>query len=59
MHKSQENRLNGGWVRVKRVAKYKACHDPKQLKLGLEVLQRDYPNSEWTKKAQVYSLIPG
>jgi len=25
----------------------------------LEVLQRDYPNSEWTKKAQVYSLIPG
>jgi hypothetical protein len=28
------------------------------LKLGLEVLQRDYPNSEWTKKAQVYSLIP-
>jgi hypothetical protein len=26
--------------------------------LGLEVLQRDYPNSEWTKKAQVYALIP-
>jgi len=25
----------------------------------LGVLQRDYPNSEWTKKAQVYSLIPG
>jgi hypothetical protein len=24
----------------------------------LEVLQRDYPSSEWTKKAQVYSLIP-
>jgi len=41
------------------VAKYKASHDPKELKLGLEVLQRDYPNSEWTKKAQVYSLIPG
>ena len=40
------------------VAKYKASHDPKQLKLGLEVLQRDYPNSEWTKKAQVYALIP-
>ena len=40
------------------VAKYKASHDPKELKLGLEVLQRDYPNSEWTKKAQVYSLIP-
>jgi hypothetical protein len=26
--------------------------------LGLEALQRDYPNSEWTKKAQPYSLIP-
>jgi thioredoxin-related protein len=40
------------------VAKYKASHDPKELKLGLEALQRDYPNSEWTKKAQVYALIP-
>jgi len=40
------------------VSRYKASHDPKQLKLGLEVLQRDYPNSEWTKKAQVYALLP-
>ncbi len=40
------------------VAKYKASHDPKELKSGLEILQKDYPNSEWTKKAQVYSLIP-
>ena len=40
------------------VTKYKASHDPKELKLGLETLQRDYPNSEWTKKAQVYALIP-
>ena len=40
------------------VAKYKASHDPKQLKLGLEALRKDYPNSEWTKKAQVYALIP-
>jgi tetratricopeptide (TPR) repeat protein len=40
------------------VTKYKASHDPKELKLGLEALQRDYPNSEWTKKAQVYALIP-
>jgi TolA-binding protein len=40
------------------VAKYKASHDPKELKLGLQALQRDYPNSEWTKKAQVYALIP-
>lgn len=40
------------------VAKYKATHDPKELKKGLESLQRDYPNSEWAKKAQVYALIP-
>ena len=40
------------------VTKYKASHDPKQLKLGLEALQRDYPNSEWTKKARPYALIP-
>jgi hypothetical protein len=40
------------------VTKYKASHDPKELKLGFELLQRDYPNSEWTKKAQVYALIP-
>jgi outer membrane protein assembly factor BamD (BamD/ComL family) len=41
------------------VSKYKASHDLKELKLGLEALQRNYPQSEWTKKAQVYSLIPG
>lgn len=40
------------------VAKYKASHDPKELKLGWEALQSDYPNSEWAKKAQVYALIP-
>ena len=41
------------------VAKYKASHDPKELKSNLEILQREYPNSEWSKKAQVYALIPG
>ena len=40
------------------VAKYKASHDAKELKLGGEALQRDYPQSEWAKKAQVYGLIP-
>jgi TolA-binding protein len=40
------------------VTKYKASHDPKELKLGGEALRRDYPNSEWAKKAQVYALIP-
>ena len=41
------------------VAKYKASHDPKELKSNLEILQKDYPGTEWTKKAQVYALIPG
>ena len=41
------------------VAKYKASHDPKELKSNLEILQREYPVSEWAKKAQVYALIPG
>ena len=41
------------------VSKYKASHDPKELKSNLEILQRDYSGSEWTKKAQVYALIPG
>jgi tetratricopeptide (TPR) repeat protein len=40
------------------VSKYKASHDPKELKSVLEALQRDYPNSPWTKKAQVYAMIP-
>jgi len=40
------------------VAKYKASHDPKELKLGWEALQTDYPSSEWTKRAQVYAVIP-
>lgn len=40
------------------VAKYKASRDPKELKANLEILRRDYPGSEWTKKAQVYASIP-
>ena len=41
------------------VSRYKASHDPKELKSILENLQRDYSGSEWTKKAQAYALIPG
>jgi len=41
------------------VTKYKASHDPKELRSALEILQRDYAGSEWTKKAQVYALLPG
>ena len=40
------------------VAKYKASHDPKELKNGWEALERDYPNSEWAKKARVFAQIP-
>ena len=40
------------------VTKYQLSHDPTELRLGLEALQRDYPQSEWTKKAEVYALIP-
>ena len=40
------------------VTRYKASGDPKELKRGFETLQRDFPGSEWTKKAQVYALIP-
>ena len=40
------------------VSKYKASNDLKELRLGLEALQRDYPSSEWTKKAQPYALLP-
>jgi len=41
------------------VAKYKVTHDPGELRATLEILQRDYAGSEWTRKAQVYALIPG
>ena len=40
------------------VSKYKASHDSRELKVSLEILRRDYPGSEWAKKAQVYELIP-
>jgi len=40
------------------VTKYGQSRDPRELKLGLEVLQRDYPQSEWTEKARVFALIP-
>jgi tetratricopeptide (TPR) repeat protein len=40
------------------VSKYKASNNPNELRLGLEALQREYPLSEWAKKAQVYALLP-
>ena len=40
------------------VAGYKSTHDPKHLKAAYQKLQAEYPASEWTERAQPYSLLP-
>ncbi|MGD0238091.1 MAG: thioredoxin fold domain-containing protein [Syntrophorhabdales bacterium] len=40
------------------VAGYKSTHDPKHLKAAYQKLQAEYPASEWTQRAQPYSLLP-
>ncbi|MDD5244621.1 MAG: hypothetical protein PHU49_11460 [Syntrophorhabdaceae bacterium] len=40
------------------VCLYKSSHDPKPLKQAYEKLQADYPQSEWTKRALPYRLLP-
>lgn len=37
---------------------YKSTHDPKHLKQAYERLQAEYPQSEWTKRALPYRLLP-
>ncbi len=37
---------------------YKSTHDPKPLKQAYEKLQAEYPQSEWTKRALPYRLLP-
>lgn len=39
------------------VALYKHTHEPKHLKEAYESLQRDWPASEWAKRAQPYRLL--
>ena len=39
------------------VSRYKSTHDPKPLKEAYERLQKDYPASEWTKRASPYRLL--
>jgi thioredoxin-related protein len=39
------------------VSKYKQTHDAQELKKTWEVLSRDFPESEWTKKAEPYSQL--
>ena len=43
---------------LKGVAGYKSTHDPKYLKAAYQKLQAEYPASEWTERAQPYSLLP-
>jgi len=39
------------------VCGYKSTHNPKALKEAYEKLAKDYPDSEWTKRAYPYRLI--
>jgi hypothetical protein len=39
------------------VCGYKSAHNPKALKEAYERLAKDYPDSEWTKRAYPYRLI--
>lgn len=39
------------------VSRYKNTHDAKYLKETYEALEQKYPNSEWTQRAQPYSLL--
>lgn len=43
---------------LKGVCGYKHTHQPKPLKEAYERLQKEYPNSEWTKRALPYRLLP-
>jgi len=40
------------------VSRFKTTHDGKILKEAYELLQSQYPGSEWTKRALPYRLIP-
>ncbi len=40
------------------VTRYKHTHDPKPLREAYELLTAKYPQSDWTKRAEPYKLIP-
>ena len=40
------------------VAKYKATQDAKPLKQAYELLEANFPDAEWTKRAYPYRLLP-
>jgi len=44
-------------IYLRGVSQYKNTGDPMPLKAAYELLTRDFPGSEWTKRAHPYSLI--
>jgi hypothetical protein len=44
-------------IYLRGVTRYKSTHDPKPLKEAYELLQAQYPGSEWTKRAYPYRLL--
>lgn len=44
-------------IYLRGVSGYKSSHDAKPLKESYEKLKADYPRSEWTMRAQPYSLL--
>jgi thioredoxin-related protein len=39
------------------VSRYKRTHDAGELKKTVQAIQKNYPQSEWAKRASVYSLL--
>ena len=39
------------------VSRYKRTHSPGELKKTVEALQKNFPESEWAKRASVYQLL--
>ncbi len=39
------------------VGRYKNTHNAEELKKTIEALKKNYPGSEWTKRASVYQLL--
>ncbi len=44
-------------IYIRGVSRYKSSHDPAPLKETYERLKADYPASEWTQRAEPYSLL--
>jgi thioredoxin-related protein len=39
------------------VSRFKQTHNPDELKKTIQHLQKDFPQSEWAKRASVYQLL--